>query len=282
MTHPHTIDGAPVTCGTLEAAMADDGAGLRLTVELARRLGEPHAGADGRHADEPSPFGVGDLVGTVGAVCVLRTVRADAGGAGVSAICKAPVEGPVQVHALGLVGDQQGDHAYHGGRDKAMYVMDGAEVRHWSTVLGGVEPGRMGENLTIEPGPLGGVDDVELGSVLTVGDPEEGGLRLLVTGVRNPCPTFARGVGRGDWVEVFSARGRVGVYLRVLTEGQVRAGDEVRLETAPGHGVSCRRWFLHHDPRDARALLEAEAAGDLELVPFTRAYVEAAAVEQVG
>lgn len=262
--------------------MTDDGADLRLTVELARRLGEPHAGADGRHADEPSPFAAGDLVGAVGAVCVLHSVRQDAGEAGLSAIFKAPVAGPVRVHALGLVGDQQGDHAHHGGRDKALYVMDAAEARHWSRVLGGADPGRQGENLTIEPGPLGGIDDVEIGAVLTVGDPTAGGLRLAVTGVRNPCATHARGVGRGDWVEVFSSRSRVGVYLRVLTEGSVQAGDEVRVERAPGHAVTCRRWFAHHDPRDARALLEADAAGSIELAPFTRRYVEAAALEQVG
>ncbi|MCL3776583.1 hypothetical protein H6X68_00110 [Actinomyces sp. 186855] len=125
-THGHRTDGVRVTSGTLQAAMTDDGAGLRLTVALARRLGEPHAGADGRHRDEPSPLVAGDLVGAVGAVCVLRAVRPDAGEAGRSAICKAPVEGPVRVGALGLAGDEQADRAHHGGRDKALYVMDAA------------------------------------------------------------------------------------------------------------------------------------------------------------
>ena len=50
------------TASTVEAALGDDGSGLVLTRELARVLGQPHAGADGRHDDEPSPFHDGDLV----------------------------------------------------------------------------------------------------------------------------------------------------------------------------------------------------------------------------
>ena len=60
------------TESTVESALSDDGSGLVLTRELARVLGEPHAGADGRHHDEPSPFHDGDLVGTVSAVCAVR------------------------------------------------------------------------------------------------------------------------------------------------------------------------------------------------------------------
>jgi len=156
--------------------------------------------------------------------------------------------------------------------------MSAAEQRHWSEVLGGIEPGRLGENLLIE----GDIDDVEIGAILSIGDPSNAGLRVRVTGVRNPCATFARGVGRADWVEVFSARNRVGVYLAVLTEGTVQAGDEVRVVSSPGHRVTCRRWFAHHDPRDAQALLNSEIFGNCVIAPFTKKYVRAAAHERVG
>ena len=264
--------------GAVEAALSDDGSGLALTRELARVLGEPHAGADGRHRDEPSPFHDGDLVGTVSAVCAVRRLRPDAGPAGVSAIHKGAVDGPVEVGRTGILTDEHGDRAHHGGADKALYVMSAAEQRHWSQVLGGIEPGRLGENLLIE----GDIDDVEIGAILSLGDPSAGGLRVRVTGVRNPCATFARGVGRADWVEVFSARNRVGVYLAVLNEGVVQAGDEVRMVSSPGHRVTCRRWFAHHDPRDAQGLLNSEIFGNCVIAPFTRKYVSAAAHEQVG
>ena len=264
--------------GAVEAALSDDGSGLALTRELARVLGEPHAGADGRHRDEPSPFHDGDLVGTVSAVCTVQRLRPDAGPAGVSAIHKGAVDGPVEVGRTGILTDEHGDRAHHGGADKALYVMSAAEQRHWSEVLGGIEPGRLGENLLIE----GDIDDVEIGAILSLGDPSAGGLRVRVTGVRNPCATFARGVGRADWVEVFSARNRVGVYLAVLNEGVVQAGDEVRMVSSPGHRVTCRRWFAHHDPRDAQGLLNSEIFGNCVIAPFTRKYVSAAAHEQVG
>ena len=264
--------------GAVEAALSDDGSGLALTRELARVLGEPHAGADGRHRDEPSPFHDGDLVGTVSTVCTVQRLRPDAGPAGVSAIHKGAVDGPVEVGRTGILTDEHGDRAHHGGADKALYVMSAAEQRHWSQVLGGIEPGRLGENLLIE----GDIDDVEIGAILSLGDPSAGGLRVRVTGVRNPCATFARGVGRADWVEVFSARNRVGVYLAVLNEGVVQAGDEVRMVSSPGHRVTCRRWFAHHDPRDAQGLLNSEIFGNCVIAPFTRKYVSAAAHEQVG
>ena len=266
------------TESTVELALSDDGSGLVLTRELARVLGEPHAGADGRHHDEPSPFHDGDLVGTVSAVCAVRRLRPDAGPAGVSAIHKGAVDGPVEVGRTGIVTDEHGDRAHHGGTDKALYVMSAAEQRHWSQVLGGIEPGRLGENLLIE----GDIDDVEIGAILSIGDPAAGGVRVRVTGVRNPCATFARGVGRADWVEVFSARNRVGVYLAVLAEGVVKVGDEVRVVASPGHRVTCRRWFAHHDPRDAQGLLNSEIFGNCVIAPFTKKYVRAAAHEQVG
>ena len=275
------IDGVPVTSGSVEAAMSDDGASLG-GLPLARDLNLPHAGADGRHADEPSPFRDGDLVGTLGPICVVARMRPDAREAGESAICKAAVDGPVEVTRTGLAGDAHGDRAHHGGELKALYVMDAAEQAHWSRVLGGIEPGRLGENILIIPGELGGIDDVELGAILSFGDPADDGVRVRVTGVRNPCPTFARGVGRADWVEVFSARNRVGVYLSVLSEGAVRTGDEVRVVSSPGHRVTCTRWFAHHDPRDAQALLNSEIFGNCVIAPYTKKYVRAAAHEQVG
>ena len=197
-----------------------DGAEILVDPPLARRVAERHSGADGCHHDEPVGFAAGDQVGLVEAVCLIRRRRPDAGRAGWSAMAKGPVP-RAQVGALGLVGDRQADRDHHGGPDKAGYAMDAAEVDHWLAVMPGLQVGGMGENLTIRSaaGSQTGIDDLELGARLWVGPAEtfpgasrpwQGtcGLVLRVTGVRNPCPTFARGMGRGDWIQGFSARSR--------------------------------------------------------------------------
>ena len=63
---------------------------------------------------------------------------------------------------------------------------------------------------------------------------------------------------------------------------RLEVGDEVRMVSSPGHRVTCRRWFAHHDPRDAQGLLNSEIFGNCVIAPFTKKYVNAAAHEQVG
>lgn len=81
---------------------------------------------------------------------------------------------------------------------------------------------------------------MEIGAILSIGDPSNGGLRARVTGVRNPCVTFTRGVDRMDRAEVFSTRNRVGVCLSAFIEKAVQTGGEVRVAPSPEHRAICR------------------------------------------
>src|ERR1041384_1992507 len=66
-----------------------------------------------------------------------------------SAIGKAPVEGPVRVEGVNLAGDDQADRRVHGGPDKAVYAYASADAAFWSGELGrALGPGTFGENLT--------------------------------------------------------------------------------------------------------------------------------------
>jgi MOSC domain-containing protein YiiM len=81
-----------------------------------------------------------------------------------------------------------------------------------------------------------------------------GGVILQVAIPRIPCSTFA-----GFWqvrqlVKRFTRAGRPGAYLRVLTEGELRAGDPVTVLDRPAHGLTIQQTF--------RAL-----TGDRELAP---------------
>ncbi len=203
------------------------------------------------------------MLGAVTRVCRVAVLHLDDGSDGVTAIDKRPVDGPVQVGPTGLRGDVQVSRKHHGGPDKAVYALDQAEADHWAAELDReIEPGLFGENLRVS----GLVDDAEIGERWLVGEV----LELEVTGPRSPCATFARWLGQDGWVKRYARRGRPGVYLRVVVPGTVEAGAPIAVTHRPGHGVSVARWFAANDPADARALLDAEAAGSLMIAGYVR------------
>ncbi|MFT4230380.1 MAG: MOSC domain-containing protein [Microbacterium sp.] len=164
------------------------------------------------------------------AVCVVRQLRPDAGAVGVTAIDKAPVDGPVRIGPYGAYADVQADRKHHGGLDKALYVYAQEDAGFWESQLGRtLPPGWFGENLRVE-----GLDvnAARIGERWRIGDRVE----AEVTMPRTPCATFARWVGGDDeqgWVKRFSRERRLGPYLRVVQGGRVQAGDEIFVLPAP-------------------------------------------------
>lgn len=187
---------------------------------------------------------------TVRAVCVVDRLLTVPGRVGVTAIDKRPVVGPVQVREYGLHGDVQADRQHHGGIWKAVYLLSDDDVRQWETEFGGPIPlGYFGENLRVT-----GVDTsrLQIGTVLGVGG---GRLRLEITAPRIPCQTFAHRVDKPRWLRRFTEAGRPGAYARVLSPGPVAAGDEIRVLSAPTHGVTIGRVFAGVDDDEVRRLL---------------------------
>ena len=132
---------------------------------------------------------------------------------------------------MNLDGDDQADRAVHGGADKAVYAYAAEDYRYWADYEGiPSSPGLFGENLTVQ--------NLDLRSVL-VGERWQVGTALLeVTKPRLPC--FKLGVRLADhrFPKRFLSVRRFGAYLRVLEEGEVRAGDAVRVVHRPNYGVS--------------------------------------------
>ncbi len=205
------------------------------------------------------------------AVCRVHTLRPDEGSVGATAIDKRPLDGSVRVRRIGLYGDVQADREYHGGYDQALYMVAEEEVDHWVGELGRDLPaGVFGENLRTR-GVV--VDDAVIGTRWRIGADVE----VEVTGPRIPCATFARFLGEQRWVRRFAEHGRTGAYLRVVHTGDVSAGDAVQVVAVPDHGVGVAAWFTRKDPADARALLAADAAGDVRLAATVREDAEKAA-----
>ncbi len=155
-------------------------------------------------------------------------------------IGKRPVEGPVEVRdpgrkitglGSGLVGDFVGDVKHHGGNDQAVYAFQREDLDVWQDRLGRVLPnGFFGENLTTS-----GIDVNEalIGERWRIGRVE-----LQVTCPRTPCATFRGWMGEKGWAKQFTAAARPGAYLKVVTPGQIRAGDSIEVVQRPDHPVS--------------------------------------------
>ncbi|MFF2088707.1 MOSC domain-containing protein [Nocardia sp. NPDC058176] len=187
---------------------------------------------------------VGDT-GRVEAVCVVHADIEVRGRVGRSAIDKRPVEGRVEVRALGLAGDHVCDTVNHGGLDQAVYAYAAEDAARWAGELDRELPaGWFGENLRLSGLPA---SDAVLGAHWAIGD-----TLLEVSAPRVPCATFQQWSGERQWVKRFALRSDTGCYFRVLTEGTIGAGDEVRVVYVPEHGITVRDLFTGADP----ALLE--------------------------
>ena len=150
-------------------------------------------------------------------------------------IDKRPASGPVWVGRLGLAGDTICDSRNHGGVDQAVYAYASEDTAWWQQELAGelhfeLGPGSLGENLT-----LAGVEVTHA----VIGERwQAGGAVLQVAVPRLPCSTFGNFWQVDKLVKRFLAAGRTGAYLRVLTEGEVAAGDELTVLDRPAHGLT--------------------------------------------
>jgi len=146
----------------------------------------------------------------------------------VSAIYKRPVKGPVVVRRLNLDGDQQANLEAHGGVNQAAYLYPHEHYPYWQQRFPGVDMpfGTFGENLTTE-GLLESATRV--GDRFAVGTAE-----FEVTKPRLPCSKLGIRFGTQDMIKKFLDSERTGFYLKVVKEGLVEAGDEIRMTLRAG------------------------------------------------
>lgn len=154
-------------------------------------------------------------------------------------IFKNPVAGPVKVHRMGLEGDFIGDSKNHGGPDQAVYLYFQPEYDWWRAELGRPTfPGMFGDNLTISELESA---KLNIGDILHIGE-----VSLQVTAPRIPCGTLAGRMEIPPFAKQFRFAEKPGVYCRVLKEGVLRAGHDVRLEEYTGTTVSVLEVMRDH------------------------------------
>jgi MOSC domain-containing protein YiiM len=151
-----------------------------------------------------------------------------------TAIFKDPVEGPIMLRKLNLDGDKQADLTVHGGVNKAVYSYPAEHYDYWRKQLPDIDLmwGMFGENFTTE-GLM--EDDVNIGDQLRIGS-----AKLIATQPRMPCYKLGVKFGRMDMIRRFLASGRPGIYFKVLGEGKIRVGDNIKIIRKDKNKVSVK------------------------------------------
>ncbi|MBW8745976.1 MAG: MOSC domain-containing protein [Acidobacteria bacterium] len=163
-------------------------------------------------------------------------------------IWKLPVSGRVFARRLNLDGDGQGDLAGHGGEHRAVMVYQIDSYRYWEKALNrnDFEHGQFGENFTVE----GLADDeVYIGDRYSIGNAV-----FEVTQPRVTCYRLGIRMNNPQMAALLVSHRRPGFYFRVITEGEVGAGDEIQ-KVADGPGritvaeVDGLLYLPNHDPK---------------------------------
>jgi ferredoxin-NADP reductase/MOSC domain-containing protein YiiM len=150
-------------------------------------------------------------------------------------IFKSPVDGARMVRRLNIDGDGQGDLAGHGGEQRAVFVYQKESYEHWADFLGrdDLTAGSFGENFTVDGLPD---DEVCIGDRYRIGDAE-----FEVTQPRVTCFRVGLRLAEPRMPALLVGHRRPGFYFRVISEGEVRAGDAiVKTRTGP-HALTVAR-----------------------------------------
>jgi MOSC domain-containing protein YiiM len=153
-----------------------------------------------------------------------------------SAIWKSPVAGRIAARGVNLEGDDQADRKAHGGPDKSVYAYSMEDMRWWEEKLGrSLQYGEFGENLTTEGVA---VNDALVGERWAIGTAV-----FEVSEPRIPCWRLGVRMNDQGFVRRFTEALRPGTYLRIIVEGAVVAGDEIRIIERPDHELTIRDIF---------------------------------------
>jgi ferredoxin-NADP reductase/MOSC domain-containing protein YiiM len=163
-----------------------------------------------------------------------------------TAIWKRTVAGPVFARRLNLDGDGQADLKGHGGEHRAVMVYQIEAYRYWERVLSRNDfvYGQFGENLTVE-----GLADDEV----CIGDRYRIGAAVFeVTQPRVTCYRVGIRMDNPQMAALLVSHKKPGFYCRVISEGQVGAGDDIeKITDGPGRisvaEIDSQLYSANHD-----------------------------------
>jgi MOSC domain-containing protein YiiM len=168
-----------------------------------------------------------------------------------TSVFKSAVSDERAVSFLNIEGDEQSDLRVHGGINKAVYAYDVSHYEHWKKILQRNDWawGLFGENLTTE-----GLRDeaVKIGDVFQIGT-----VHLQVVQPRFPCTKLNVRFNLPDMMERFTAQRRNGIYFKVLKEGRLKAGDEIKLIGPSAFNVTVQQYVdCYYTKGESKALVD--------------------------
>ncbi|MGI2031707.1 MOSC domain-containing protein [Rhizobium panacihumi] len=142
-----------------------------------------------------------------------------------SGIDKTQVHASLALSKTGLVGDEQGDTAKHGGPEKAVHHYPFEHYAAWAEILGEhprlSTQGAFGENIST----CGMTEaDVAIGDIFRLGS-----ATVEVSQGRQPCWRLNERFGRRTMAREVQETGRTGWYYRVIETGTVGPDDRLTL-----------------------------------------------------
>ena len=160
-----------------------------------------------------------------------------AGSVGKTGIDKRPKLGRVSLENDAVEGDQVLDTKNHGGKDQAVYAYAREDADWWEKEIGlEINNGRFGENLTTQ--------DIDVTNAIVGEKWALGTCILQVTMPRIPCKVFQGFWQRPNLIKEFTQAQRPGAYLKIVQEGYVSAGDDIRVFDIPQHGITIKDLFM--------------------------------------
>ena len=160
-----------------------------------------------------------------------------AGSVGKTGIDKRPKLGRVSLENDAVEGDQVLDTKNHGGKDQAVYAYAREDADWWEKEISlEINNGRFGENLTTQ--------DIDVTNAIVGEKWALGTCILQVTMPRIPCKVFQGFWQRPNLIKEFTQAQRPGAYLKIIQEGYVSAGDDIRVFDIPQHGITIKDLFM--------------------------------------
>ncbi|KXH51737.1 MOSC domain-containing protein [Colletotrichum simmondsii] len=169
--------------------------------------------------------------------------------------------GPIHVSFLGLDADEH-DPTFHGGPDKAIHGYCSSHYPGWKAehpiAADRFRPGAFGENFVTRHM---NERNVCIGDVIAVGDE----VVLQVSLPRQPCYKLNHRFQLKNFAPTTFKSSRTGWYYRVLKEGTVKAGDEIRLVERkwPKWTIERVQEYLHRNQTDAAMNEELASIEDM-------------------